>query len=55
MEIWNKDKRVLDTQHVATHEEQFGQPAGTLTILNFLFYMENDMLLFSPVDFDWTW
>ena len=39
-EDWNEDEGVLDTQLVATHEEQSDQPAGTITtpinILNFL-------------------
>ena len=32
METWNEDEGVLDTQLVATHEEQSGQPAGTIII-----------------------
>jgi len=32
VETWNEDEGVLDTQLVATHEEQSGQPAGTIII-----------------------
>ena len=30
MEIGNKDEGVLDMRVLATHEAQFGQPAGTI-------------------------
>ena len=29
MKVWNEEEGVLDTQVLATHEERFGQPAGT--------------------------
>jgi len=32
VKTWNKDEGALDTQLVATHEEQSGQPAGTESI-----------------------
>ena len=29
MKVWNEEEGVLDTQVLATHEGQSGQPAGT--------------------------
>jgi len=44
VEIWNKDKEVLDMRFLATQEARSGQPAGTIP------FISRDLISLSKLD-----